>query len=117
MVDVALADDGDRLEAAVRMLREARDDIAVIHPPAVLAFEVLPDIAAAERRLRTELVIAGRIEINVMDAEQKRVVRLPALAERVDPDDWIHGIRLLGRACLTEGPLDPHATSGPMLSP
>ncbi len=80
----------DRLEAAVRMLRKARNDIAVIHPPAVLAFEVLPDVAAAERRLRAELVVARGIEIDVMDAEQKRVVRLPALAEGIDANDRVH---------------------------
>jgi hypothetical protein len=54
----------------------------VIHTPAVLALEVLADVASAERRRRAELVVAGGIEIDVVDAEEKRVVRLPALTQR-----------------------------------
>src|SRR4029078_12553939 len=91
------------------MLRKAGHDIAVIHTPAVLALEVLADVAAAERRLRAELVVGGGIEIDVMDAEEKRVVRLPALAERVDADDrrshrnrvieWCEGCERYKGAC------------------
>src|SRR5688572_17720625 len=82
MIDITLADDGHRLEAAMRMLRKAGDDVAVVHAPAVLALEVLADLASGKRGLRSEPIVTGRIEIDVMDAEEKRVVGLPALAER-----------------------------------
>ena len=42
VIDQASAHDRDGLEAAVRMRRKARHDLAVIHAPAVLAGEVLP---------------------------------------------------------------------------
>ena len=84
VIDVALADDRHRLEAAMRVLRKAGHDVAVVHPPAVLALEVLPDVAAGQRRRRAELVVARGIVIVVVDAEEKRIVRLPAVTERAD---------------------------------
>ena len=84
MVDVAFADDGDCLEAAVRMLRKARDDVAVVHPPAVLAGEVLPDVPAGQRRIGAEPIVTFREVVDVVDAEQKRIVGLPT-ATRVEP--------------------------------
>src|SRR6185436_8934926 len=47
VVDVSRADNGDGLEAAVRMLRKTGDDVAVVHPPAVLALEILAEVASA----------------------------------------------------------------------
>ena len=55
VIDEPAAHDRHGLEAAVRVLREARHDVAVVHAPAVLAREVLPDVAAGERRRRPEL--------------------------------------------------------------
>jgi hypothetical protein len=48
VVDVAVANDRDRFEATVRVLRKTGYHVAVIHPPAVLAFEVLSDVVAGE---------------------------------------------------------------------
>ena len=78
------------------MLGKAGHDVAVVHPPAVLALEVLADVPSAERGGRTEIVVAGRIVIDVMDAEEKRVVRLPPLAERIDAG------KVLLRKCLVD---------------
>ena len=52
VIDEAAAHDGHGLEAAVRVLRKAGHDVAVVHAPAVLAVEVLADVAARERRGR-----------------------------------------------------------------
>ena len=51
VVDQALAHDGHGLEAAVRMRREARHRVAVVHAPAVLAGEVLAEVAPGQRRV------------------------------------------------------------------
>ena len=68
---------GDRLEPAVRVLREAGHDLAVVHVPAVDAGEVLADLAPVERRRRAELVVARRVGVVVVDAEQEGVDRRP----------------------------------------
>ena len=48
VVDEAAAHEGDGLEAAVRVLREAGHDLAVVHAPAVVAGEVHAEVAAGE---------------------------------------------------------------------
>ena len=48
MVDQPPTDQGDGLEAAVRVLREARHLVAVVHAPAVARLEVGPDLAAGQ---------------------------------------------------------------------
>ena len=82
MVDQALAHVRDRLEPAVRVRREAGHDLAVVHPPPVDALEVLADLPAGERRRRAELGVAGRIAVEVVDAEQERVDGRPLEPER-----------------------------------
>ena len=89
MVDEALPDDGDRLEAPVRMLREAGHDVAVVHPPAVPALEVLADGAARERGVGPHPLVAPGVRVVVMDAEQERIVRRPREAQRRDGE---HGV-------------------------
>ena len=54
----AAAHDGDGLEAAVRVLREAGHDLAVVHAPAVLALEVLAQVAPGQRRGRALALVA-----------------------------------------------------------
>src|SRR6476660_2544059 len=78
MIDVAASDNGDGFEAAVRVLRKPGDDVAVIHAPSVLAAEVLADLVAGERRVRPEAVVPLREVVDVVHAEQERVLRLPA---------------------------------------
>ena len=86
MIDVATPHDGDRLEAAVGVLRKSRHDVAVVHPPALAALEVLPNVAPGERRRWTKTFIAFRVAVDVVNAEQKRIVGLPARLERRDTD-------------------------------
>src|SRR5207248_2494211 len=59
VIDHARAHDRDGLEAAMRMRREAGYDLAVIHAPAVLAAEVVAELAPVERRRRGEARGAG----------------------------------------------------------
>src|SRR4029453_14390223 len=82
VVDVAVANDRDRFEATVRMLWKTGYHVAVIHPPAVLAFEVLSDVVTCERCGGTELFVALGIVVDVRAAKQKRVPRLPSAAQR-----------------------------------
>jgi hypothetical protein len=48
VIDEAAPDDRDGLEAAMGMRREARDDLPVVHAPAVLHLEVLSEVASRE---------------------------------------------------------------------
>ena len=64
-------------------------DVAVIHAPAVLAGEVLADVAPGERRGGTQAVVAARVEVDVVDANEERIFRLPRERERRDADDRI----------------------------
>src|SRR5436189_1149003 len=82
VIDVALTHDGDRFEAAMRMLREAWDDAAVVHAPAVFAFEIHADVAAGKRDGWAEAVIAGGESVIVVDAKEKRIGGLPGEALR-----------------------------------
>ena len=87
MIDQPAADDGDGLEAAVGVLREAGDDIPVIHAPAVLAGKVLTQRAPRERGRRPEVLVACRIGVVVVDAKEKRVDAPPREAERPGFED------------------------------
>ncbi len=69
VIDVAASDDGDGFEAAVRMLREPGDDVAVIHAPAIRAGEVLADLVAGERGVRPEAVVSPGEVIDMVNAE------------------------------------------------
>ena len=83
MVDQSAADDGDGFEAAVWMMREAGHFGAVVHPPSVDRIEVVPDLAALQRRgIRPEAAVTGRIEVDVVDAEQERIDRRPLESQR-----------------------------------
>src|SRR3954468_3029471 len=93
MIDQAAASDGDGFEAPVRVLREARHSVAVVHAPAVFALEILPDVAAGERRVRPELGVAGRVMVEVVDAEQERIGTHPGETERQRFEDRVtHGL-------------------------
>ncbi len=81
VIDDAVANQRDRLEAPMRMARKARHRVAVIHAPAILALEVLADIAARERGGRTLLGIASRVGVLVIDTEQEGVRGFPRKAE------------------------------------
>ena len=89
VIDEAFAHERHRLEAAVRMLRKPRHRIAVVHTPAVLAGEVLADVAARERGGGAQAVVTLRIEIDVVDADEERVLGLPGEGKRRDAEDGI----------------------------
>ena len=100
VIDEALAHERHGLEAAMRMLRETRDGVAVIHAPAVLAGEVLADVAPFERRGGTQAVVAARVEIDVVDADEERILRLPRERERRDADDRVVAHGSTPRLCI-----------------
>ena len=60
-----------RLESSMRVLREAGNLVAVVH--SVRLFGVKVSAVPAPRRLQFR--VAGRVEIFVVDAEQKRIAR------------------------------------------
>ena len=77
----ASPDIGEGLEAPVGMRRKARYVGSVVHAPAVARAEVRTDLAPFERGGRTHLSVAGRIVVEVMNAEQERVDGGPLIAE------------------------------------
>ena len=95
MIDVSAAHDCNRLEAAMRMLRKSGHDVAVVHAPAVAAFEILPDVVPRERRSRPEPLIPFGVIVDVMNAKKKRVVGLPARLKGRDVYNRIvHSLRV-----------------------
>jgi hypothetical protein len=62
------------------MLREAGHHLAVVHAPAVLAFEILTQIATSERRCRTEPLIPRGIGVVVVNAKQEWIDSSPRKA-------------------------------------
>lgn len=90
MIDVARTDNRHRLEAAVRVLRETGHHVAVVHVPALRVVEVLADVVPGKRRGGTKPIVALRIVIDVVHAEQKRIGRMPARSERRHVDDVAH---------------------------
>jgi hypothetical protein len=81
VIDEALPHDRHRLEAAVRMLRKAGHDLAVIHAKAVLDREILSEIASSERRIRPHPLVALRVAIEMVDAEKEGVGGFPGKPE------------------------------------
>ena len=87
VVDEALTDERDRLEATVRVDGEAGHGAAVVHAPAVDAFEVVADRPAVERCDRAEVGVAGGVVVEMVDAEQERVDGRPLEPQRDGLDD------------------------------
>ena len=82
VVDQAPAHVGDGLEAPVRVVGEARHVAAVVHPPAVEALEVLAQVPPLERHRRPRHLVARRVGVVVVHAEQERVDRRPLEPQR-----------------------------------
>ncbi len=89
VIDEAAPHDGHRLEAAVGVLREPGHHGAVVHAKPVLDGEVLPEVAPRERRRGAEALVAGRVGVVVVDAEEKGIGRLPGEPERANVE---HGV-------------------------
>src|SRR6185312_9332284 len=77
MVDQPTPHERHRLEAAVRVLREAGNGGAVVHAPTGYAGEVGADLAAREGCVRTQRFVPGGVVVDVMHAEEERVDRRP----------------------------------------
>jgi hypothetical protein len=73
----------------MRMLREPRHDVAVVHPPAVRTGEILPDVVPLERGVGAEPRVPLRVVVDMVHAEQERIERLPLVTEGHDAK---HGI-------------------------
>ena len=89
MVDQPTPHDGHGLETAVRVGRETGHDFAVVHAPAVFALEVLPQVAPGERSRWTEPLVASRVVVVMVGAEEKRIRGFPRKAELLHADDGI----------------------------
>ena len=82
-----------------RRVRIHGDDIAVVHPPAIADLEVGTDVAPRQRGVGAQLGVAGRVVVEVVDAEQVRVDRRPLEPERERLQDRVcHGVTLPGSA-------------------
>jgi len=71
------------------VLREPGHRVAVIHAPTIFARKVLAHVATVERRGWTEAVVALRIVVDVMHAEEERITRLPRGRQRGGTKDGI----------------------------
>src|SRR5580658_8315974 len=100
MVDVAPAHNGHGLEAAMGMLRKPRHNVAVVHPPTIPPFEIVPDLVPRERCRGPQTIVPFRTIIGVVNAEKKRVAGLPVCAQRLDMENRIaHALTLSFPAC------------------
>src|SRR5947209_20203042 len=87
------------------MLREARHDMTVVHAPPVGSGEVHAEVTRRQRRLRSEVLVALRVLVEVVHAEQERVDRRPLEPERRDLQHGIgHGSRLRLRKIRSASP-------------
>ena len=97
VVDQAPPDERDGLEATVRVLGKPRDLLPVVHAPPVDALEVLAHLSTLERRVRSQHLVAGRIGVVVVHAEQERVDRGPLEPDRHGLEDGArHGGQTTG---------------------
>ncbi len=77
VVDEALACVCDRFEAAMRMRREAGNDLSVVHAPAVSWLEIGAELPAGKRRHRPKSLVPRWIRVEVVNTEQKWIDRRP----------------------------------------
>jgi hypothetical protein len=77
------------MKPLVRVLRKPRNDLSVVHPPAVLPLEVLAEISALERCGGAHLVVPRWVGVVVVDAEEERIGRFPHERERLHGKDRI----------------------------
>ena len=81
MVDESLANNRHGFKSTVRMRRKSGNALTVIHAPTILTGEVLPDITTGKRRVWPKPAIPARISVVVMNAQQKRIDRVPGKTE------------------------------------
>ena len=96
VVDDTIQSRGDRFKPAMRVLGKARNFISVIHSVRCGWVEVRA--VASSRRFHS--AIARRILVFVVDAKEKRILRVHrAVGESVDADDDFVVTRCHGRRC------------------
>ena len=92
---MALAHDGHRLKAAVRVGRKAGNGLAVVHAPAVLAGKVLAQIAPVQARVGPHGGVATRVGVHVVNTKQKWIDGRPGWrGQGRDAEDAAHGVSL-----------------------
>jgi hypothetical protein len=73
VVNETVQHDGHRFKTPVRMGRKARYGSSMVHLPVVSLIKIRTDVAAHERFAWSHQLVAFRVQIKVMDAEQKGV--------------------------------------------
>ncbi len=84
---------GDGLEAAMRVLWEARHHAPVVHAPAIAQLEVGSQAPPAQGGGGPELGVALRVGVVVVHAEQEGVARGPGEAQAGGAGDHVTGLR------------------------
>jgi hypothetical protein len=69
------------------MLGKAGHHITVVHAPSVEIGEVDSDLTTVERGCRPEIVVPGRVLVEVVNGEDERVETFPGKAQRDEIDD------------------------------
>ena len=83
MIDNPAAYYRNGFEAAVRVPGKTRDAFTVVHAPAVARFKILADVATRKGGGWSQYLIATRVLVEVVHAEQERVCRYPLKAQLV----------------------------------
>ena len=60
-------------KTTVRVRRESRYLVAVVHAPAVFYYKVIPDVPASQRGIRAHFVVCLWIKIEVVHTKQKGI--------------------------------------------
>lgn len=96
MVGKPTLDHRDGFKTPVWMVRKTGNGLAVVHIPAVNTAKVLPNRTPGSTGSRTQLFVTGGVVVQVVNAEQKGVKRLPGLlSEGDDGKDIIGHMRRL----------------------
>ena len=77
MVDQATPHQRHGFKAPVRVSRKTGHGVAVVHAPAILAAEVVADVARVQPSGWAQRVVAGRVGIVVVGTKQERIERGP----------------------------------------
>src|SRR5664279_3701061 len=73
MIYIPIQDDGYGLKPPVRVCWKSRNNVSMIHTPAIFECKILSNISIFQRGCRSQLIISLWVIIQVMDAEQERI--------------------------------------------
>src|SRR5690606_18579268 len=83
MVTETLVDNGDGLKPTVRMVGKPGNTLPVVHSPFLIGIEVAAQVTALEKGWGgTHFPVSGRVMVQMIDTEQKRVLGLPRCSQR-----------------------------------